>query len=322
MNRFFLVTTVFLSATGVAAAQQKSVVGSAAAVNNTIPISNAELGVFPYFKTLPNFKPRNKSDSITISQNRTYFYDAKSYFTIDGKVSSQSLTVVDRSKAIPSQFQIIQEFDKIVSTLGGKKVYSGKLPEEQLKKVSNSDIVSLSSKYQIAQSAYYGVVEYVIKTPQKEVWIQLVPATIASDFYTILIVEKQNQLITNNTNKQNLILNDLEKNGKTTTNLYFDLDGSTLLTESKDELLNIVGVFQAHADWKIKIEVNNAPVGKPDYIMALTEKRALAIKEKLISLGVKPASVETKGLGDTKPLVSNNTERGRQTNTRVEISRL
>ena len=105
-------------------------------------------------------------------------------------------------------------------------------------------------------------------------------------------------------------------------NLEFELDNAVLLTQSKDELLSIVGVFQAHPDWKLKIEVNNAPVGKPDYTLSFTEKRAVAIKEELSSLGVKPSLLSVIGRGDSKPLVSNDTEKERKTNTRVEISKL
>ncbi len=312
----FFFSTIFLFA------QQKNTNTTTASLVSSIAISNADLGIFPYFKTLPNFKPLNESDSITIQQNRTYFYDGKSYITIEGKVSAQRLNVIDREMKIPSEFQIIQEFDKLVATLGGKKIYSGKLPEEQLGKISNSDIVSLASKHQIAPNAYYGVVEYVIKTPQKEVWIQLVPASIGSNFYNLLVVEKQSQLLTTNINKQNSILKDLEKNNKAISKLSFDLDNTTLLTESKDELLNILGVFQAHPDWKIKIEIHNAPIGKPDYILELTEKRAVAIRAELVALGVNSTSLLTKGLGDKNPMVSNDTEKGRQTNTRIEISKL
>ena len=322
MHRLFLTTTVFFLGTIFVNAQQEKVNKSAASPNITIPVSNADLGVFPYFKTLPNFKPQNQSDSLTIEQNKTYFYDGKSYFMVEGMVSSQKLSVIDNKKKMPSEFQIIQDFDRIVSTLGGKKIYAGKLVEDELKKVSNLSIIDLASKNQLAPSAYYGVVEYVIKTPQKEVWIQLVPASIRSEFYNLLVVEKQNQSLSININKKNLILKDLEKNGKAIVNLSFDLDSPELLTESKDELLNIVGIFQSHPDWKIKIEINNAPVGKPDYTLALTEKRAATIKNDLTLLGVNAASVETKGLGDTKPLVSNDTEKGRKTNTRVEISKL
>ena len=322
MNRILFAASMFFCITITAKAQQKATTVPTEAAINAIPVSNADLGTFPYFKTLPNFRPTNESDSVTIEQNRTYFYDGKACFAIDGQVSAQILNVYDSKKKVPSEFQIIQEFDKMVLTLGGKKIFAGKLPEDQLQKISNLGIVDLASKHQVAPNAYYGVVEYVIKAPQKEVWIQLVPASIGSSFYNLLVVEKQSNLLTTNINKGNAILKDLEKSAKAITNLYFELDNATLLTDSKDELLNIVNIFQVHPDWKIKIEINSAPVGKPDYILTLTEKRAVAIKEELVSLGVKPISVEVKGLGDTKPIASNETEKGRQTNTRAEISKL
>jgi outer membrane protein OmpA-like peptidoglycan-associated protein len=322
MTRFFFTVAALLLLNTFLNAQEKKTASPSTSIYSSIPVSNAELGSFPYFKTLPNFKPTNQSDSVTIEHNLTYFYDGKSFFTIEGKVSAQRLNVTDYKNKIPSEFQIIQEFDKLVLSLGGKKIYAGKLPEEQLKKISKSDIVTLDSKNQVAPYAYYGVIEYVIKTPQKEVWIQLVPGTIKSYYYNLLVVEKQSQYLTTNINKQNSILKDLEKNNKSISKLSFELDNSILLTESKDELLNIVGVFQAHPDWKIKIEIHSAPLGKSDYVLELTEKRAASVKEELVSLGVNSASIQIIGLGDKAPLVSNDTEKGRQTNTRVEISKL
>ncbi|MBS1564785.1 MAG: OmpA family protein [Bacteroidetes bacterium] len=286
---------------------------------SVIPISNAELGQFPYFKTLPNFQP---TDSITIEQNRTWFYDGQKFFSIDGKVSIQNQNVQNSDLKLPSIFQVVQEFDKVVATLGGKKIFEGRLPEDPLKKAAGDDIVSLGSKHQVVPSAYYGIVEHVIKTPEKEVWIQLQPNSLLSKFYTLLVVEKQTQLITTNINKENVLLQSLEKTGKATTHFEFSADSTDILTQSRDELLNIVGIFQAHPDWKIKIEVHNAPVGKPEYTRSLTDRRAAAIRQELLSLGVKAASVTATGLGDQQPLLPNESEKNRWFNTRVEISKI
>jgi hypothetical protein len=95
-------------------------------------------------------------------------------------------------------------------------------------------------------SAYVGVVEFVIKTPKKEVWVQLHPYSMGSSFYHLLVVEKQEPLLTINTNKKNYILEDLDKNNKAVIVLNFATEGEEILTQSKDEILNIVGVFQAH----------------------------------------------------------------------------
>ena len=283
---------------------------------NPIPLSKAELGTFPFVKTLSNFVP---GDSLTIEQNRTYFFDGKTYVTVDGQVSFQQLRVRDRTKKIPSEFQIIQTFDQLVATLGGKKIYEGKLPEELIKKITTHDLVELGSRHQVASSAYYGVVEYVIKTAARTVWLQVVASTIGSDFYTLLVVDQQSQLLGTNINKENKLLTDLAGSAKSVLYLDFEPDKPELLTQSGDELLALVGVFQAHPDWKLRLEVHSAPVGKPEYILELTQKRAVALKAALVSLGVKPAGVEATGLGDSKPLVSNQTEAGRRTNTRVEV---
>jgi outer membrane protein OmpA-like peptidoglycan-associated protein len=287
---------------------------------NTIPISKADLGTFPYFKTFPNFYARNRSDSMTIESNRAYFYDGKKCFSVDGKVSTQNISVYDRDKTHASEFQIIQEFDKIVATLGGVKVFTGAIPKETLIPVAGTDDeVALSSKGMLAPSSHYGVVEYVIKTTEKEVWLQLQPYSIGSKFYTLLVVEKKSTLLMTNTNKKNALLADLEKKADTNFPAVFEPDADKLLTESKDEILNIVGIFQKYPNWKLTINVHNAPIGKADYTLALTQKRAEAIKKELIALGVKPASIDVKGVGDTKPLVPNESEKARLTNTRIEL---
>ncbi len=282
----------------------------------SVPLTKADLGIFPYVKPLPNFTP---TDSVTIEQNRTYFFDGKTYITIDGQVSSQVLQVRDDTKRFASEFQLIQTFDQLVATLGGKKLYEGKLPDELLKKMTSHDLVELGSRHQVAPSAHYGVVEYVIKTAQKEIWLQVVAASIASHFYTLLVVEKQSQLLSSNINKVNELLTELERTAQGVTYLEFVADKTELLTQSSDELLALVGVFQAHPDWKLRLEIHSAPVGKSAYILDLTQKRAVALKEVLVSLGVKPTAVEVTGMGDSKPLVSNETEVGRQSNTRIEV---
>jgi OmpA-OmpF porin, OOP family len=291
-------------------------------VEKPIPVSHADLGAFPYFKTWTGFRPLNESDSLIVEQNTVYFFDGKKVFTVDGKVCSEKLTLYSDDSKTPSDIQIIQDFDKIVNALGGKKIFTGEIPETLLKSASGKDVVSLSSNHQLVNSGYYGVVEYVIKTPEKEVWVQLQPYSIKSKFFSLLVVEKQTKLITTNINKQNLILQDLEKNKQSVVYLQFAPDSATLQTQSGDELLNIAGVFQKHPDWKLKIEVHNAPVGKPEYTLSLTQQRAAAIKQQLTELGVKSAAVDAQGLGDQKPLVSNDTEKGRITNSRVVIVRL
>ena len=56
-----------------------------------------------------------------------------------------------------------------------------------------------------------------------------------------------------------------------------------------------------------------------EYNQALSERRARAVAGYLISKGVNSGQLSVLGLGETRPIASNNTEAGKAQNRRVEI---
>jgi len=56
-----------------------------------------------------------------------------------------------------------------------------------------------------------------------------------------------------------------------------------------------------------------------DYNMELSKERAAAVRDYLVSQGVDPARMVTKGMGETMPIASNDTRAGRAANRRVQI---
>jgi len=71
---------------------------------------------------------------------------------------------------------------------------------------------------------------------------------------------------------------------------------------------------------------DNAPIGpalQKQGVMSnqdLSQKRADAVMQYLISQGVNPSLVEAKGFGDADPVASNDTAQGRAKNRRVELA--
>ena len=61
--------------------------------------------------------------------------------------------------------------------------------------------------------------------------------------------------------------------------------------------------------------------GSSAYNQKLSEQRAAALKDHLVSIGVDANRIETIGYGETKPIEDNNTVSGRKNNRRVEINR-
>ncbi len=68
----------------------------------------------------------------------------------------------------------------------------------------------------------------------------------------------------------------------------------------------------------IRVEGRTDRRGSDEYNMELSNRRANAVKELLVQRGVAGNRIEVFGFGKTMPVVSNDTEAGRQRNRRVE----
>ena len=77
---------------------------------------------------------------------------------------------------------------------------------------------------------------------------------------------------------------------------------------------------RAPAGSKIEIGGHTDNTGDPASNMALSEQRAEAVKNALVSAGVAPGMLSTRGYGDRKPRVQNDTEYGRFQNRRIEFT--
>jgi outer membrane protein OmpA-like peptidoglycan-associated protein len=69
----------------------------------------------------------------------------------------------------------------------------------------------------------------------------------------------------------------------------------------------------------IEIVGHTDDVGDDKYNMDLSIKRAKAVRDYLVQTGLDSSNVTIKGMGESKPIASNNTAQGRAENRRVEI---
>lgn len=101
--------------------------------------------------------------------------------------------------------------------------------------------------------------------------------------------------------------------------ILFDVNKSTIKPESMGALNEIVKLMNQHDDLNFEIQGHTDSDGKADANIILSEKRAEAVKEKLISLGINEARLTTKGFGATKPIDKNDSAEGKSNNRRVEF---
>jgi len=69
----------------------------------------------------------------------------------------------------------------------------------------------------------------------------------------------------------------------------------------------------------VLIEGHTDSIGGDELNLALSQKRADAVKERLVAKGVAEERITTRGYGKKYPLASNETPAGRQQNRRVEV---
>jgi outer membrane protein OmpA-like peptidoglycan-associated protein len=101
--------------------------------------------------------------------------------------------------------------------------------------------------------------------------------------------------------------------------VLFDFNQATLKPGAKLRLAKVSGIIMAYPDLKLEIDGFTDNKGTPQYNMTLSDKRAKAVRDFLVSQGVSTDAVTTKGFGESNPVATNATAAGRQQNRRVEL---
>lgn len=101
-------------------------------------------------------------------------------------------------------------------------------------------------------------------------------------------------------------------------NVEFEFNKDTVLAIYGDQLDAIAAAMRAHDDIDLVLEGHTDSRGADQYNMSLSDRRAVAVKAKLVEdYGIPAARVSAVGYGETQPVASNETEEGRARNRRV-----
>jgi OOP family OmpA-OmpF porin len=120
---------------------------------------------------------------------------------------------------------------------------------------------------------------------------------------------------------QKSIYDELTAKGRwATQGILFDVGESTVKPESTPTLKQIADVLKQNPSLKVEIQGNTDNVGSAAANLKLSDARANAVKDLLVSeYGVTADQITAKGYGSTKPVGPNATAEGRANNRRVEL---
>jgi peptidoglycan-associated lipoprotein len=103
-------------------------------------------------------------------------------------------------------------------------------------------------------------------------------------------------------------------------NIYFEFDSDVLQVQAKEELQKIGAWLSQNPDTKIRIEGNCDERGTDEYNLVLGERRAVAAKNYLVSLGISPGNIITISFGEENPADPGHNEAAWTKNRRDEFN--
>jgi outer membrane protein OmpA-like peptidoglycan-associated protein len=104
--------------------------------------------------------------------------------------------------------------------------------------------------------------------------------------------------------------------------VFFTPDSPELKKNSYEELDRLLGFLQQNPNLKVRIN-GHTDIGKTngsdEFLQQLSDERAKAVADYLISKGADARNISWKGYANRKPIADNNTEAGKAQNRRVEV---
>jgi OOP family OmpA-OmpF porin len=101
--------------------------------------------------------------------------------------------------------------------------------------------------------------------------------------------------------------------------IQFESNKASLKSSSFATLNNIAEALKAQPDMKVEIQGHTDSMGKHDYNVGLSQRRAETVKAYLVNKGVDSERMVPRGYGPDRPIASNGTNQGRAANRRVEF---
>ena len=102
--------------------------------------------------------------------------------------------------------------------------------------------------------------------------------------------------------------------------LLYDMNSDVVRPEARRNLRALAASLNKYPGSSVLMVGHTDNTGTAAYNLSLSERRAAAAADYLVVLGVKKDRIDTRGMGEREPIASNETERGRELNRRLEVA--
>ena len=236
----------------------------------------------PMFTRMKNFYITNCESNFDEAEFTISDYDTK---TIEGQKTMIDYYLIEGSP-IPSYLQIRRNFGNALKSIGGTVIFD-------------------SNRYLCGN---------LIKN-NREVWMSVEGYNDGWSYrLTILELGEMAQEVSASD-----MLDALNRDGFMALYINFDTGKFDIKPESQPIIDQIAQLMKDNPELKLSIEGHTDNVGTPQNNKVLSENRAKAVMNAVVSLGVDSSRLTSVGWGQERPIADNRTDEGRAKNRRVEI---
>lgn len=281
-----------------------------------ISVSSAQTGEFPYFSLIEGYQQvKDSAENRDADFDRYEFFDGAKLVSVEGRL--RTIYAVNENGKSPAAFKIMKTYESLIKKLGGVKVFEGR----------NYDRYSLDVKYSDPRhrpdhktKSEFGV--YVVRLPDKEIWVEVFIDNYSKDDYYLTVVEKKNLEVKARLLSADEMKKAIDAAGHVALYINFDFNKADIKPDSQPIIEEIVKLLKADPTLNLTVEGHTDNVGNPEYNKQLSEKRAKAVASAVAAKGIEAKRLKTVGYGQEKPVADNNSDAGRAKNRRVELVKI
>ncbi len=287
----------------------------------SVPESTATLPPFPFFKTPEGLNTVLAEKDRTINFDRAHMIAGNRIVAIEGKIVRDQFQLTNPDQRQYTSIEFQRNYENAIRDLGGVRISQTQYTAEVVEAFGGREAVD--KHYYGTCAGDYGCENhsYLIRQGGKEYWIQVSTGAIPLHGY-VTVLEREGM-------KQSLGFLDasamkkaIDADGRVALYINFDVDKATLRPDAQPVVAEIGKLLGAEPALKLSIEGHTDNTGTPAHNQQLSTARARSVLGALIGLGVDPARLQSKGIGQDKPLADNASEDGRAKNRRVELVKI